>query len=131
MPHLQIDVNIPLSDVCRKEIATSLKRLFSEIMETETGHIAVAIREHGTFSLDIGRVSDHSAGVAHVNADIREGRSREKRRQLALGFIDALHKTAGIPKKHIYVTFTEHKGEDFHLHERHLRSWHPGEDPLS
>ena len=39
-------------------------------------------------------------------------------------------KLLNIPFENIYVTFSEHKGEDFHLHELHLRSWQEGENPL-
>ena len=37
----------------------------------------------------------------------------------------------GINPKNQYVTFTEHKGEDFHLVEKYLASWESGEDPLA
>ena len=99
-------------------------------METKTDHIATAIREHGAHNLDIGRAEDREDGVAHVNADVRLGRTIEQRRTLALGFIEILHELAGVPPENLYVTFTEHKGEDFHLNERYLRSWEAGEDPL-
>jgi phenylpyruvate tautomerase PptA (4-oxalocrotonate tautomerase family) len=130
MPHLQIDINKTLADDAKIEILTRFKALFAEVMGTKTDHIATAIREHATHNLDIGRANDRSDGVAHVNADIRVGRSIEQRRALALGFIDALHELAHVPRENLYVTFTEHKGEDFHLSEQYLRSWEPGEDPL-
>jgi len=100
-------------------------------MDTGTDHIATTIRELGTYNLDIGRVEDHELGVALVNADIREGRDLQKRRELALGFIEILNDLVNIPVKNIYVTFTEHKGEDFHLHELYLHSWKEDDDPLT
>lgn len=130
MPHLQIDINKTLSDEVKVEIISGFKAVFAEIMGTKTDHIATAIREHSTHSLDIGRAYNRSDGVAHVNADIRVGRSIEQRRALALGFIAILHESAQVPRENLYVTFTEHKGEDFHLSEQYLRSWEPGEDPL-
>jgi hypothetical protein len=69
--------------------------------------------------------------VAVVNADIREGRTIEKRRALTLGFLDLIHKSFNIPVEHMYVTLTEHKGEDFHLYEKYLANWQTGEDPLA
>jgi 5-carboxymethyl-2-hydroxymuconate isomerase len=131
VPHLQIDINKVLRDEIKIELVTRFKALFAEVMETETDHIATVIREHGTYNLDIGRAEDRAQGVAHVNADIRAGRTLEQRRALALGFMDILHHLAGIPAKHFYVTFTQHPGEDFHLHERYLSAWQPGEDPLA
>ena len=66
-----------------------------------------------------------------VNADLRSGRTIEQRRVLALGFIELLGDRLDIPPEHVYVTFTEHKGEDFHLSERYLADWQEGEDPLA
>lgn len=130
MPHLQIDINKSLSDVTKTSIMKRFKTLFSTVMDTGTDHIATSIREFGTCNLDIGRVKDHEQGIALVNADIREGREMQKRRALALGFIEILNDLVNIPIENIYVTFSEHKGEDFHLHNRHLRSWKEGDDPL-
>jgi phenylpyruvate tautomerase PptA (4-oxalocrotonate tautomerase family) len=107
-----------------------MKQLFSEVMDTGTDHIAVSIREHGTYNLDIGRARDHEKGIALINADIREGRSMAQRRDLAVGFIDVFDELLGLLREQVYVTLTEHKGEDFHLAERYLRSWSEGEEPL-
>ena len=131
MPHLQVEINRTVDDAVKIEIASRFKHLFSEIMGTGTDHISTSIREFGTYNLDIGRVKDHTAGVALVDADIREGRSIDQRRQLALGFMQALNELLQIPREQMYVTFTEHKGEDFHLKERYLASWEEGEDPLA
>ena len=130
MPHLQIDINKNVGDDVKKNIATRFKVLFSKTMDTGTDHIATSIREFDTYNLDIGRVKDPKQGVALINADIREGRELEKRRKLALGFIEIINELLNIPVENIYVTFSEHKGEDFHLHERYLSSWQENEDPL-
>lgn len=131
MPHLQIDINKVLQDEIKIELTTRLKALFAEVMQTDTDHIATVIREHGTYNVDIGRAVDRSQGVAHVNADIRLGRTLKQRRALALGFMRILQHLAGIPPSNLYVTFTRHRGEDFHLHERYLGAWEPGENPLA
>lgn len=130
MPHLQIDINKSVENEIKKNIANRFKVLFSKIMDTRTDHIATSIREFDTYNLDIGRAKNHKQGVALINADIREGRELEKRRKLALGFIEILNELLNIPVENIYVTLSEHKGEDFHLHELYLRSWEEGEDPL-
>lgn len=100
-------------------------------MDTGTDHISISIREFGTHNLSIGRVKEPEKAIAVVNADIREGRTMEQRRSLTLGFIELLNKNMNIPKTHIYVTLTEHKGEDFHLVEKYLGNWEEGEDPLA
>ena len=131
MPHLQFEINQSLVDADKIAFATKVRELFSEVMDTGTDHISISIREFGTHNLSIGRVKEPEKGVAVVNADIREGRTIKQRRALTLGFMDLLHETWGIPKEHMYVTLTEHKGEDFHLLEKYLASWQEGEDPLA
>lgn len=131
MPHLQFEINQSLTDADKIAFAEKVRQLFSEIMDTGTDHISISIREFGTHNLSIGRVKEAEKGVAVVNADIREGRTIKQRRTLTLGFMDLLHETWRIPKEHMYVTLTEHKGEDFHLLEKYLASWQEGEDPLA
>ena len=130
MPHLQFEINRTMTDAEKTAFAEQVRQLFSTVMDTGTDHISISIREFGTYNLSIGRVTEPEKGVAVVNADIRAGRTMEQRRTLTLGFMDLLHTTLAIPKKHMYVTLTEHKGEDFHLFEKYLASWQEGEDPL-
>ena len=131
MPHLQFEINKPLLDDDKRVFAEQVRELFSRVMDTGTDHISISIREFPTHNLSIGRVTEPEQGIALVNADIREGRSIEQRRELALGFMDLLAQRWLIPKPQMYVTLTEHKGEDFHLEERYLASWKEGEDPLA
>ena len=131
MPHLQFEINRSLKDEEKKPFAEEVRQLFSRVMDTGTDHICISIREYGTHNLSIGRVKDPAKGVAVVNADIREGRTMEQRRTLTLGFMDLLEDAWNIPKEQMYVTLTEHKGEDFHLLEKYLASWQEGEDPLA
>ena len=131
MRHLQFELNFAPPPEEKRAFAAAVVRHLSEVMDTGTDHISISIREFGTHNLSIGRVKEPEKGVALVNADIREGRTIEKRRQLTLGFMQLLHDTWQIPKEHMYVTLTEHKGEDFHLLERYLASWQKGEDPLA
>lgn len=130
MPHLQFEINKKITDSEKCDFAEEVRKLFSEVMDTGTDHISISIREFDTYNLSIGRVKEPEKGVAVVNADIRNGRSMEQRRALTLGFIDLLSKSMNIPEQHIYVTLTEHKGEDFHLFEKYLTSWQEGDDPL-
>jgi phenylpyruvate tautomerase PptA (4-oxalocrotonate tautomerase family) len=131
MPHLQFEINQKLTDAKKISFAEQVRNIFSEVMDTGTDHISISIREFGTHNLSIGRVKEAEKGIAVVNADIREGRTMEQRRSLTLGFIELLNKNMNIPKAHIYVTLTEHKGEDFHLVEKYLGNWEEGEDPLA
>ena len=131
MPHLQFEINQTLTDADKASFAEAVRQLFSDIMDTGTDHISISIREFSTYNLSIGRVKNPEKGIAVVNADIRAGRTMDQRRALTLGFMELLHNTWDIPKEQMYVTLTEHKGEDFHLLEKYLASWEEGEDPLA
>ena len=131
MPHLQFEINQKLTDAEKISFAEQVRKIFSRVMDTGTDHISISIREFDTHNLSIGRVKEPEKGIAVVNADIREGRTMEQRRSLTLGFIELLNKNMNIPKAHIYVTLTEHKGEDFHLVEKYLGNWEEGEVPLA
>ena len=131
MPHLQFEINRSLSDRDKIDFAENVRELFSKVMDTGTDHISISIREFGTYNISIGRADEPEKGIALVNADIRSGRTMEQRRKLCLGFMDLLEETWNIPKEQMYVTLTEHKGEDFHLLERYIASWQEGEDPLN
>ena len=58
-----------------------------------------------------------------------------------IGFQDIIHRATAyfilvntlfkIGKENQYVTFTEHKGEDFHLIEKYLADWVVNDKPLS
>ena len=37
--------------------------------------------------------------------------------------MELIHELINIPVDNMYVTLTEHKGEDFHLFEKYLASW--------
>ena len=106
-----------------------VRQLFAGVMDTGTDHISLSIHECGTHDLSLGRVQDPEKGIVLIDADIRRGRTLEQRRTLALGFITLLQELLQIPPEHVYLTFTEHPGEDFHLSDRVLANWQKDEDP--
>jgi phenylpyruvate tautomerase PptA (4-oxalocrotonate tautomerase family) len=128
MPHLRFEVNRSIPDAAKIALAEHVRQLFANVMGSGTDHISISIYECGTYDLSIGRVTEPGKGVAIVDADIRKGRTIDQRRALALGFIELLQKNLGIPPEHVYVTFTEHKGEDFHMSDRYLADWREGEE---
>jgi phenylpyruvate tautomerase PptA (4-oxalocrotonate tautomerase family) len=130
MPHLQFEVNFPVTREEKTRFAASVIRHFSEIMDTGTDHIAVTLRCYGPDDLTFGRAAASGGRTAFVNADIRLGRTRDQKRRLALAYIDEIAHTWGIAREAVYVIFTEHDGEHFQLSDRVLPSWSSGEDPL-
>jgi phenylpyruvate tautomerase PptA (4-oxalocrotonate tautomerase family) len=130
MPHLQFELNKKVSNESKEEFITQIRESFSTIMDTGTEHIAISIREYDKYSLTIGRANIND-DICLMNLDIREGRTIEKRRELVLKYMEIIKENFGINEKNQYITFTEHKGEDFHLIEKYLDSWESGENPLA
>ena len=130
MPHLQFEVNFPVSREEKTRFAASVIRHFSEIMDTGTDHIAVTLRTFAPEDLTFGRAAPTGGRTAFVNADIRLGRTRDQKRLLALAYIDEIARTWGVAREAVYVILTEHDGENFQLSDRVLPSWSAGEDPL-
>ena len=130
MPHLQFEINKKVSDDSKEEFVNEIRNAFAQIMDTGTDHIAISIREYDKYSLTIGR-AEITDDICLMNLDIRVGRTIEKRRELALSYKEIVKENLGIDQKNQYITFTEHKGEDFHLIEKYLSKWETGEDPLA
>ncbi|QKF80535.1 tautomerase [Halarcobacter ebronensis] len=130
MPHLQFEINKNIDNKTKKNFAAKIRDSFSEVMQTGTDHIAISIREYDKYNLSIGRANPDEE-LCLMNLDVREGRTLEQRRVLALRFMSIVNKEFKIANRNQYITFTEHKGEDFHLIEKYLASWKNGEDPLA
>lgn len=130
MPHLQFEINKKVSNDSKEEFVNEIRKTFAEVMDTGVDHIAISIREYDKYNLTIGR-ADINDDICLMNLDIREGRGIEKRRELALRFIEIVKENFGINQKNQYITFTQHQGEDFHLVEKFLADWETGEDPLA
>ena len=129
MPHLQFELNKKVAEESKEEFVKEIRNCFSTIMDTGTDHIAITIREYDKYSLTIGRANP-TDDICLMNLDIREGRTIEKRRELALKFMNIVKDNFGIVGGNQYVTFTENNGEDFNLVEKYLADWQSGEDPL-
>lgn len=130
MPHLQFEINKKVSNDTKEEFVNEIRNCFAQVMDTGTEHIAISIREYDKYSLTIGR-ADIKDDICLMNLDIREGRTIEKRRELALRYMEIVKQNFGINQKNQYITFTQHTGEDFHLVEKFLADWERGEDPLA
>jgi len=119
MPHLQFEVTESVDGTPERFVEWVTER-YAEVMETGTGHVCVTVRDRAVLSL--GRAGADEP-VAVLNADIRAGRSADQRREFAGAVIETLGDRWGVPAENVYVVYTEHPGEDFHLAEGPLDSW--------
>lgn len=131
MPHLQFELNFPVTKEEKGRFARAIVGHFSRVMDTGTDHIGITLRTYAPEDLHFGRATPSGGRTAFVNADIRTGRTKEQKRTLALAFIDEIASTWGIAREAVYVIYTERDGEGFQLSDRVLPSWTPGEDPLA
>lgn len=110
----------PIDESDTESFADWVIERYAELMDTGTGHVGVAVRDDAALAL--GR-ADPDDPVAVLNADVRAGRSTDQRRELAVAVMDELDDRWGVPSENVYVVYTEHPGEDFHLREGALTSW--------
>lgn len=120
MPHLQFEVTEPIDESDTESFADWVIERYAELMDTGTGHVGVTVRDDAALAL--GR-ADPDDPVAVLNADVRAGRSADQRRELAVAVMNELDDRWGVPSENVYVVYTEHPGEDFHLREGALTSW--------
>jgi phenylpyruvate tautomerase PptA (4-oxalocrotonate tautomerase family) len=130
MPHLQFELNLRPPAEEKRRFAEAMVQHFARIMDTGTDHIGITFRCHDADDLVFGRAEQPTRGIAFLDADIRRGRTPDQKRRLALAAIEELNRFWKIPKRSVYVIYTEHDGEHFQLEERVLASWSAGEDPL-
>jgi len=120
MPHLQFEVTERIDRSAVESFADRIAELYAEVMDTGTGHVGVTVRDGA--SLALGR-ADADDRIAFLNADVRAGRTAEQRRELAVAVVEELHERWEVLTENVYVVYTEHPGEDFHLREGALSSW--------
>ena len=99
-------------------------------MKTGSDHIAVSLRYINRNSLKLGRAINNDK-ICIMNLDIRIGRTFKQKRALAISYMRIFNNILQIKQQNQYITFTEHKGEDFHLMEKSLIDWQENDDPLN
>ena len=114
----------------KEKFISSVLKIFGDVMQTGTNHVAVSLREYDNGNLSLGRIN-YQDPVCLMNLDVRGGREIEKRRQLATAYFILVNALFKIGKENQYVTFTEHNGEDFQLNEKYLDNWLENDKPLS
>ena len=119
MPLLSVDADFPVDDADAEAFAGALTELYAEHMATTTGHVAVVVRDDCVLSL--GRAVE--GRKLFLDADVREGRSFERRRSFALAAMAAADERFGVPAPNLKVVFTEHEGEQMMGHDRVGGDW--------
>lgn len=124
MPYLQFDADFPIAEAEATEFERAVAERYADLMDAETSYTAVAVRDD--VSLFIGRAEGEKRMV--LKADIRRGRTEERKREFALAIIDLVHETFDVPTANQKVVVTEHDGHQMMGADRVGDDW-SGSDP--
>jgi len=109
MPLLQFDTTLSLSPAEKTSFAEVVTESYTDEMATTAGHVAVTIRDRESADLHLGRAVD--GPLLFLDAEIRQGRSFERKRAFALAVMDHAADAFGVPDENMKVVFSEHPGE--------------------
>lgn len=108
MPLLQFDISRSLSAGEKTALADHATDCYTTEMATTSGHVAVTIREREPAEMHLGRAED--GPLLFLDAEIRQGRSFDRKRAFALATMEYAAAELGIPDDNMKVVFTEHPG---------------------
>ena len=126
MPLLQFDTTRSLSSDEKSAFADRVTERYTTEMATTSGHVAVTIRERESADLHLGRAVD--GPLLFLDADIRRGRSFERKRAFALAVVALAGERLAVPEQNVKVVFTEHPGEAMMGANRVGGEWEGGKD---
>jgi len=109
VPLLQFDTTLSLSADEKSAFADRVTDVYTEEMATTAGHVAVTIREREPADLHLGRAVD--GPLLFLDAEIRQGRSIDRKRAFALETFAYVCETFDVPEENVKAVFTEHPGE--------------------
>jgi len=109
MPLLQFDTTLSPSADEKAAFAEAVTDLYTEEMATTAGHVAVTIREREDAAMHLGRSVD--GPLLFLDAEVRRGRSTERKRAFALAVMARAGEDFGVPDPNMKVVFTDHPGE--------------------
>jgi len=109
VPLLQFDTTLSPPADEKAAFAEAVTDLYTEEMATTAGHVAVTIRERADAEMHLGRSVD--GPLLFLDAEVRRGRSTERKRAFALAVMARAGEDFGVPDPNMKVVFTEHPGD--------------------
>jgi phenylpyruvate tautomerase PptA (4-oxalocrotonate tautomerase family) len=127
MPYLQLDVPHHYAPDLKRRLARRMGELYARIMQTNPGRVRVAFRELAEGSLwHCGDEGEPKPGAVLL-CDIRRGRTREQRAELAQALVDACVEALGL-QGDLLVEFTQRSGDELYRPGRGwAEDWTPDE----
>ena len=109
MPLLQFDTSASLTEAEKAAFADRVTELYTTEMDTTAGHVAITFRDRQPSDLHLGRSVEGS--LLFLDAEIRRGRSQERKRSFGLATMEYAAASFDIPEENMKVVFTEHPGQ--------------------
>lgn len=122
MPLLTINSTRRIASDEKEPFIETVAELYADMMDSKTRYLSVRFRTVDQEDLWLGRAED-GADIVVLEADIREGRPPDQRRDFALEFMEKLHAEWGIPHPNMKVVFTEHEGTHMMGYDRVGGEW--------
>ncbi|HWK25429.1 MAG TPA: hypothetical protein VNS09_02645 [Solirubrobacter sp.] len=114
MPSLQLDVAAELSVERKQALAREMSAAYSRIMGSDPRLMTVVIRTLPAGSVWHG-TGDEPVPGALLMCDVRAGRDRATRHDLAASMVDLVAARTGVAAIDVKVEFTQHSGDEmFH-----------------
>jgi phenylpyruvate tautomerase PptA (4-oxalocrotonate tautomerase family) len=113
MPYLQLDTPFSCTIDQKRRLAKRMGEIYSDVMSANINRISIAIRELGEGGL--WRCGpEEPRPVAFLMCDIRRGREKEVRAELARQLVAACIEIVGLDVTTINVEFTQHSGDEMY-----------------
>lgn len=127
MPLLAVDTTASVGPERKAAFTDAVTECYVDEMDTTAGHVAVVVRERDAAEMSLGRADSDRGPLWFLDADVRAGRSFERKRSFALAVIDLAVEHFDAPREHAKVVFTEHEGNQMMGYDRVGADWDDGE----
>jgi len=124
MPLLAFETDFAVEPGDADALCRRTTELYADHMRTGTDHVAVAVRDDRHLAL--GRSVDGPHVFLH--ADVREGRSDDRKRAFALAAMDLVRDRFDVPEPNLKVAFTEHAPGELMGYDRVGGAWSPADE---
>ena len=128
MPYIQIEVTRSYPTATKQLLAKRIGEIYSVLMQADVRRITVTIRELGEGA--VWRCAEGDpAPAAIMMCDIRAGRPKETREELAKKLIEVCNDLLELEVNQLNIEFTQHSGDEmYHQWMGHLSgNWSPDE----
>jgi phenylpyruvate tautomerase PptA (4-oxalocrotonate tautomerase family) len=126
MPYLHLNLAKKYPSQTKRDLATRLCRLYSDVMQTQSWRPNVGIAELGEDNLfHLG--PDGLESITMVLVEIRRGRPLDQRLELGRGIVDICSEVLGVPERTVLVEFTVHSGDEILRDRNWAADWTAGE----